>query len=56
MTRVTVRVGQAVNVQGDRQYVAGETFEADDREAGQWLEAQLVMPARPPAKKATKKT
>ncbi len=56
MTRVTVAPGQAVNVQNDRQYREGETFEADDREAVAWIEAQLVMPAKVPAKKASKKT
>ncbi len=54
MTRVTVAPGQAVNVQDDRQYRGGETFEADDREAAAWLEGQLVMPAKAPAKKTTK--
>lgn len=53
--RVTVREGQAVNVQNDRQYREGETFEADDREAVLWLEAQIVMPAKAPARKSTSK-
>ena len=53
--RVTVADGQAVNVQNDRQYREGQTFEADDREAAAWLEAQLVLPAKPPARKATPK-
>jgi len=53
--RVTVADGQAVNVQNDRQYRAGESFDADDREAAAWLEAQLVLPAKAPARKATPK-
>lgn len=53
--RVTVQDGQAVNVQNDRQYREGETFDADDREAVLWLEAQLVLPAKAPARKATPK-
>jgi len=53
--RVTVAPGQAVNVQHDRQYREGESFAADDREAAAWLEAQAVMPAKPPARKATTK-
>ncbi len=50
--RVTVAAGKAVNSAG-RQYLEGETFDADDREARKWLERQVVMPARPARKTKT---
>ena len=53
--RLTVAEGQAVN-SGGRQYREGQSFDADDREAVKWLERQLVMPAKPPAKETTKPT
>lgn len=51
--RVTVADGKAVNSAGEH-YLEGETLDADDREAAKWLERQLVIPAKVPAKKAAK--
>ena len=54
MTWVKVADGQAVNHNG--QYLeGGSVLDVEDRLAQKWLERQLVMPAKPPAKKATKK-
>ncbi len=54
MTWVRVADGQAVNHDG--QYLkGGSLLDVEDRLAAKWLERQVVLPARPPAKKATKK-
>ena len=49
MTRVQVAEGQAVNHDG-RQYGEGQTLDVEDRLAAKWLERQVVMPAKAPAK------
>ena len=54
MTWVRVADGQAVNY-GGRQLGAGMVLDVEDRLAAKWLERQLVMPAKAPAKKASKK-
>ncbi len=56
MTWVEVAKGQAVNHNG--QYLeSGSRLNVDDRLAAKWLERQVVLPAKPPAKKtAAKKT
>jgi hypothetical protein len=53
VTWVRVADGQAVNHDG-RQLGPGIVLDVEDRLAAKWLERQIVMPARPPAKKATK--
>ncbi len=54
MTWVKVAPGQAVNHNGQH-LEAGSLLDAEDRLAAKWLERQLVMPARPPARKAPAK-
>jgi hypothetical protein len=54
VTWVKVADGQAVNHDG-RQLGPGMVLDVEDRLAQKWLDRQLVMPARPPAKKAAKK-
>ncbi len=54
MTWVHVADGQAVNHDG-RQLGPGIVLDVEDRlAAAMWLERQVVLPARPPAKKTTK--
>ncbi len=53
MTRVKVADGQAVNHDG-AQHGAGVVLDVEDRLAAKWLERQVVLPARPPAKEATR--
>ncbi len=53
MTWVRVADGQAINHDG-AQHGPGIVLDVEDRLAAKWLERQVVMPARPPAKKATK--
>jgi hypothetical protein len=53
VTWVKVAEGQAVNHDG-AQHGAGVVLDVEDRLAAKWLERQVVLPARPPAKKATK--
>ena len=54
MTWVQVAKGQAVN-HGGQQLEGGSRIEVDDALAARWLERQIVMPAKPPARKATTK-
>ncbi len=53
MTWVKVAEGQAVNHDG-RQHGSGVVFDVEDRLAAKWLERQVVLPVRPPAR-ATQK-
>lgn len=54
MTWVEVAKGQAVNHNG--QYLeGGSRIEVEDNLAAKWLERQIVLPAREPAKKAAPK-
>jgi hypothetical protein len=53
VTWVKVSEGQAVNHNG-RQFGPGIVLDVEDRLAVKWLERQVVLPARPPVKKATK--
>ncbi len=53
MTWVRVADGQAVNYDG-AQHGPGAVLDVEDRLAAKWLERQVVLPARPPAKKATR--
>ena len=53
MTWVKVADGQAVNHDGQH-LKAGSLLNVEDRLAAKWLERQLVLPARAPAKKATR--
>ena len=53
--KVTVTDGQTVYHDG-AQHDAGKTLDVEDRLAQKWLERQLVMPAKAPARKTTKKT
>lgn len=52
--RVQVAEGHAVN-HGGEQHQAGAVLEVEDRLAAKWLERQLVMPAKEPAKKTPPK-
>ena len=51
MTWVKVTDGQAVNHKG-QQLEGGSVLDVEDRLAAKWLERQVVMPAKAPAKKA----
>jgi hypothetical protein len=53
VTWVKVADGQAVNHNG--QYLeGGSLLNVEDRLAAKWLERRYVLPAKPPAKKASK--
>ena len=53
VTWVVVADGQAVNHKG--QYLeGGSRLDVEEQLAAKWLERRVVMPAKPPAKKATK--
>jgi hypothetical protein len=55
VTWIKVADGQAVNHNG--QYLeGGSVLDVEDRLAAKWLERQIVMPAKAPAKKTSKKT
>ena len=54
MTWIEVAPGQAVNHNG-QQLEGGSRLEVEDRLAAKWLERQVVLPAKPPARKATPK-
>ncbi len=53
MTRVKVADGQAINHDG-AQHGPGIVLDVEDHLAAKWLERQVVLPARQPAKKTTK--
>lgn len=54
MTWVEVAKGQAVNHNG--QYLeGGSLLDVEDRLAAKWVERQVVLPAKPPAKKTAAK-
>ena len=52
MTWVEVAPGQAVNHNGQQQ--GGSRLDVEDRLAAKWLERQVVLPAKPPARKGAK--
>jgi len=54
VTWVEVAPGQAVNINGQH-LEGGSRLDVEDRLAAKWLERQVVLPAKPPAKKAAKK-
>jgi hypothetical protein len=54
VTWVVVADGQAVNHKG--QYLeGGSRLDVEDRLAAKWLERQVVLPAKAPAKRTAKK-
>ncbi len=53
MTWVRVADGQAVNHDGAR-HGPGVVLDAEDRLAAKWLERQVVLPARPPARRRSR--
>ena len=53
MTWVEVAKGQAVNHNG-QQIEGGSRLDVEDNLAAKWLERQVVLPAKPPARAATK--
>lgn len=54
MTWIEVGQGQAVNHNG-QQFEGGSRLDVEDRLAAKWIERQVVLPAKPPARKATAK-